>query len=147
MAEKSAVLLVLRPRRRLEQQGGLFDAEYRRQPTRFAHQREASCKVRPVERHGEEETQSRNGTIDARRAYAGLRLMALETAQSSAVAVSGDRDYFLTNPIRSSITTKGPTGTFLGLAVIARNINLSSMILRMRSLNTSTVKSSPAQRR
>ena len=31
--------------------------------------------------------------------------------------------------------------------LIARNVNLSSMILRMRSLNTSTVKSSPAQRR
>jgi hypothetical protein len=52
--------LVLRPRRRLEQQRDLLDAEHRRQPVRFAHDREPPGKVRPVERYGEEETQGRD---------------------------------------------------------------------------------------
>ena len=56
-------------------------------------------------------------------------------------------DHVLQNPILSSITRNGPTGTFLGAAVTARNTSFSLMILRIRSLNTSTVKSSPAQRR
>jgi len=40
-----------------------------------------SGKVGPIERHGEEETQRRDRTVDARRLHAGLRLVQLETAQ------------------------------------------------------------------
>ena len=73
--------LVLRPRRRLEQQRDLRDAQHGRQPARFTHDREPPGKVRPVERHGEEETQGRDRTVDARWLHAGLRLVQLEAAQ------------------------------------------------------------------
>jgi hypothetical protein len=73
--------LVLRIRRRLEQQCDLLDAEHGRQPARFAHDGEPPGEVRPVERHGEEETQRRHRTVDARRLHAGLRLVQLEAAQ------------------------------------------------------------------
>jgi hypothetical protein len=73
--------LVLRPRRRLEQQRDLLDAQYSRQPARFAYDREPSGKVRPVERDGEEETQGRDRAVDAWRLHAGLRLVQLEAAQ------------------------------------------------------------------
>jgi len=72
---------VLRPRRRLRQQGDLLDAQYSWQPARFAHDREPPRQVRPVERHGEEEAQRRERTVDAWRLHAGLRLMQLEAAQ------------------------------------------------------------------
>src|SRR5438132_8157884 len=72
--------LVLRPRCRLEQQRDLLDAEHGRQPARFAHDREPPRKVRPVERHAEEETQGRDRAVDVWRPHAGLRLVVLETA-------------------------------------------------------------------
>jgi hypothetical protein len=53
--------------RRLEQQCDLLGAQHGRQPARFTHDREPPGKVRPVERHGEEETQRRDRTVDARR--------------------------------------------------------------------------------
>jgi hypothetical protein len=46
--------LVLRPWRRLEQKGDLLCTQHGRQPTRLAHDREPSRKIRPVERHDEE---------------------------------------------------------------------------------------------
>jgi hypothetical protein len=41
--------LVLRPRRRLEQQCDLLDAQYGRQPARFAHDGQPPREIRPVE--------------------------------------------------------------------------------------------------
>jgi len=73
--------LVLRPRRRLEQQRDLLDTQHGRQPARFAHNREPPRKVGPVERHCEEETQGCDRAVDAWRPHAGLRLVVLETAQ------------------------------------------------------------------
>jgi hypothetical protein len=73
--------LVLRPRRRMEQQRDFLDAQHGRQPARFAHDGEPPRKVRPVERHGEEEAQRRDRTVDAWRPHASLRLVQLETAQ------------------------------------------------------------------
>ena len=90
---------------------------------------------------------NRGTRVTASNSLSVLAAKSLGLASIQRVLAKLKQNYFLTNPILSSITRKGPTGTFLGLAVIARNINLSSMILRMRSLNTSTVKSSPAQRR
>ena len=72
---------VLRARRRLEQQRDLLDAEHGRQPARLAHDREPPGKIRPVKRHGEEETQCRDCTVDARRLHADLRLVQLEAAK------------------------------------------------------------------
>src|SRR5215469_2432916 len=63
------------------EQGDLLDAQHGRQPARFAHDREPPCKVRPVERHGQEETQGCDCTIDARRPHAGLCLMQLKATQ------------------------------------------------------------------
>jgi hypothetical protein len=68
-------------RRRLEQQRDLLDAQHGRQPARFAHDREPPGKVRSVERHGEEETQGRDRTVDAWRLHAGLLLVRLEATQ------------------------------------------------------------------
>jgi hypothetical protein len=48
--------LVLRSRRRLEQQRDLLDAQHGRQPARLAHNRKPPGEVRPIERHREEET-------------------------------------------------------------------------------------------
>src|SRR5207302_8547679 len=42
-------------------------AQHGRQPARFARNGEPPGKVRPVERHGEEETHGRDRTVDARR--------------------------------------------------------------------------------
>jgi hypothetical protein len=47
--------LVLRPRRRLEQQRDLLDAQDRRQPSRLADHRKPPGKLRAVERHREQE--------------------------------------------------------------------------------------------
>jgi hypothetical protein len=51
-----------------------------RQPARLAHDRETAGEIRPLERHAEEEAQSRDRAVDARRADTGLGLMQLETA-------------------------------------------------------------------
>ena len=77
----ASAALYFGPRRRLEQQRDLLEAQHGRQPARFAHDREPSGKVRSVERHGEEETQGRDRAVDARRLHAGLRLVQLEAAQ------------------------------------------------------------------
>jgi len=72
---------VLRPRRRLQQERHLLNAQHARQPARLAHNREPAGKIRPVERHAEEEAQGRNRAVDARRLHAALRLVQLEAAQ------------------------------------------------------------------
>jgi hypothetical protein len=48
---------------------------------RLTHEREVPCHLGSVKRHGEEEAQRRDRTVDARRTHAGLRLMQLETAK------------------------------------------------------------------
>jgi len=48
-------------------------------------------KVRPIERHAEKEAQGRDRAVDARRLHAALRLVQLEAAQISAIAISGER--------------------------------------------------------
>src|SRR5439155_1661827 len=48
---------------------------------RMAYDRKPSGKIRPLERHGEEETQGRDRAVDARRLHAALRLVELEAAQ------------------------------------------------------------------
>jgi hypothetical protein len=73
--------LVLRTRRRLEQQRDLLDAQHGRQPERLAHHREPPGKVRPVKRRREEEAQGRDRVVDARRLHAALPLVQLEAAQ------------------------------------------------------------------
>jgi hypothetical protein len=47
--------LVLRSRRRIEQQRDLLGAQHGRQLARLAHDRETPGQIRPLERHGEEE--------------------------------------------------------------------------------------------
>src|SRR5437773_2029531 len=47
----------------------------------LAHNREPAGKIRPVERHAEEEAQGRDRAVDARRLHAALRLVQLEAAQ------------------------------------------------------------------
>ena len=73
---------VLRPRRRLQQERHLLNAQHARQPARLAHNREPAGKIRPVERHAEKEAQGRDRAVDARRLHAALRLVELEAAQS-----------------------------------------------------------------
>src|SRR5437879_3786836 len=51
------------------------------QAARMAYDRKPSGKIRPLERHGEEETQGRDRAVDARRLHAALRLVELEAAQ------------------------------------------------------------------
>ena len=54
----------------------------------------------------------------------------------------------LKNPMSSSITAVGPTGTFAGLGRLRlRNTILSRLTLRRKSANTSIVSCSPGQRR
>jgi hypothetical protein len=55
------------------------------------YNREPPGKVRPVERHSEEEAQGRDRAVDARRPHASLRRCSWNRRRSSAVAVSGDR--------------------------------------------------------
>jgi hypothetical protein len=45
------------------------------------HHGKPARQIRPVERHREEETQSRDGAIDARRRHPALRLVQLKAAQ------------------------------------------------------------------
>ena len=73
--------LVLRRRRRAQQQCHLLDAEHRRYPPRLRHDGEPARQVRPVERHREEEAQSRDRAVDARRLHADPRLVQLEQTQ------------------------------------------------------------------
>src|SRR6516225_3990110 len=66
---------------RAQQQCHLLDAEHRRYPPRLRYDGEPARQVRPVERHGEEETQGRDRAVDARRLHAALRLVQLEETQ------------------------------------------------------------------
>ena len=69
-----------RPRRRLEQQRDLLDAEHVGQAARLAHHRQPVHQIRPVQRHGEQETQGRDRRVHARRLHAALPLVQLKTA-------------------------------------------------------------------
>jgi hypothetical protein len=72
--------LVLRPRRRLEQQRDLLDTEHVGQAAGLAHNRRPMHQIRPVQRHGEQEAQGRDRRVHARRLHAALPLVQLETA-------------------------------------------------------------------
>jgi hypothetical protein len=72
--------LVLRPRRRLEQQRDLLDAEHVGQAAGLAHNRQPVHQIRPVQRHGVQEAQGRDRRVHARRLHAALPLVQLETA-------------------------------------------------------------------
>ena len=72
--------LYLMPGADFEQPADFLDAQHRRQLARIARQDQAPRQIRPVERHGEEEAQRRDGAVDGGRLHSALALMNLKPA-------------------------------------------------------------------
>ena len=84
--------LVLRTRRRLEQSRDLLGTQHQRQFARLADERETAGEIGPVQRHGEEEAQRRDGAVDAWGLAGPLWVWCnWNRRRSSAVALSGER--------------------------------------------------------